>query len=148
MKLYRCDLCGRVFHEIIPHVCVHGNYRKRNLTFTELEDVDCEYVKKPEVDVKEKYFPNIPQGTLMLQERAEPKIEFTANMEHMRYEIAKSVMSAMLSHVDLSNIVKRDEYLGNLSLQKYLTKASCVYADALIAELKRKDDGEESQQEK
>ena len=44
MKLYRCDLCGRVFHKITPHVCVHGNYRKRNLTFTEFEDVDYEYV--------------------------------------------------------------------------------------------------------
>lgn len=148
MKLYRCDLCGRVFHKITPHVCVHGNYRKRNLTFTEFEDVDCEYIKKSEVDVKEKSFPNIPQGALTLQERDEPKIEFMVNWEQRRYETAKSVMSAMLSPVDLLDIMKRHEYSGNLSLQKYLAKASCDYADALISELKRKDDGEESQQEK
>lgn len=143
MKLYRCDLCGRVFHERPPHICVHGNYRKRNLTFTEFEDVDCEYVMKSEVDVKEKYFPNMPLGALMLQEQAEPKIEFMVNWEQRRYETAKSVMSAMLSPVDLLDIMKRHEYLGNLSLQKYLAKASCDYADALIAELKRKNDGEE-----
>ena len=126
MKLYRCDLCGRVFHEITPHVCVHGNYRKRNLTFTEFEDTDCEYVKKSEVEKPLK-----------------PKTEFMVNWEQRRYETAKSVMSAMLSPVDLLDIMKRHEYLGNLSLQKYLAKASCDYADVLIAELKRKDDGEE-----
>lgn len=143
MKLYRCDLCGRVFHEITPHVCVHGNYRKRNLTFTEFEDTDCEYVKKSEVDVKEKSFPNIPHGVLILEKPLKPKTEFMVNWEQRRYETAKSVMSAMLSPVDLLDIMKRHEYLGNLSLQKYLAKASCDYADVLIAELKRKDDGEE-----
>ena len=148
MKLYRCDFCGRVFHEIIPHVCVHGNYRKRNLTFTEFEDTDCEYVKKLEVDVKEKSFPNIPQGALILQEQADPKIEFMANWEQRRYETAKDVLCNILASVDLLEMSRRQEYVGAISLKERFAKASCAYADALIAELKRKDDGEEDPQER
>lgn len=100
MKLYRCDLCGRVFHEITPHVCVHGNYRKRNLTFTEFEDVDCEYVKKINI---------VPQGPLILQEQAEPKIEFMVNWEQRRYEIAKDAMVGIIanSHNDDYRYVER-----------------------------------------
>ena len=134
MKLYRCDLCGRVFSQKTPHKCYAGCFRKHCLTYTEFEDDDFEYVKKTNI---------VPQGALILQEQAEPKIEFIVNLEQRRYETAKRVMSAMLSPVDLLDIMKRHEYLGNLSLQKYLAKASCDYADALISELKRKDDGEE-----
>lgn len=147
MKLYRCDLCGRVFHEITPHVCVHGNYRKRNLTFTEFEDVDCEYIKKSKVDVKEKSFPNIPQGALTLQERDEPKIEFIANWEHRRYEIAKDAMAGIIANSSKDDY--RYEERGCSQNYKYklqradIAHRAVLYADALIAELKRKDDGEE-----
>lgn len=143
MKLYRCDLCGRIFHERIPHICIHGNYRKRHLPFTEFEDADNEYVKKSEVDVKEKSFPNIPQRALILEKTSEPKIEFMVNWEQRKYETAKSVMCAMLSSIDLLEISRRYEIVGALSFQENLAKASCNYADALISELKRKDDGEE-----
>ena len=143
MKLYRCDLCGRVFHEIRPHVCVHGNYRKRNLTFTEFEDVDCEYVKKPKVDVKEKSFPNIPQGALILQEQADPKIEFMVNWEQRRYEIAKDAMVGIIanSHNDDYRYVER----GCSQNYKYklqradIAHSAVLYADALIAELKKEN---------
>lgn len=134
MKLYRCDLCGRVFHEITPHVCVHGNYRKRNLTFTEFEDVDCEYVKKTKI---------VPQGALILQEHDEPQIEFMANWEHRRYETARDVLCNILASVDPLEMSRRQEYVGAVALKERLAKASCDYADALIAELKRKNDGEE-----
>lgn len=138
MKLYRCDLCGRVFHEITPHVCVHGNYRKRNLTFNEFEDVDCEYVKKTDI---------IPQGALILQERAEPKIEFMVNWEQERVNIAKDTMRDILKQAWTDNGFKKELVdwtckKGQL-LQEYIANSSVMYADALIAELKRKDDGEE-----
>ena len=141
MKLYRCDLCGRVFHKITPHVCVHGNYRKRNLTFTEFEDVDYEYVLKSEVDVKEKYFPNIPIGASMLQEQAEPKIEFMVNWEQRRYEIAKDAMAGIIANS--SNDDYRYEERGCLQNYKYklrradIAHRAVLYADALIAELKK-----------
>lgn len=141
MKLYRCDLCGRVFHEITPHVCVHGNYRKRNLTFTEFEDVDCEYVKKSEVDVKEKYFPNIPQGTLILDNSLEPKIEFMINWEQERVNVAKDAMLDMLKKMRddtpfrraIADSAARE---GRL-LPEYVARYCVSYADALIAELKK-----------
>lgn len=140
MKLYRCDLCGRVFHEITPHVCVHGNYRKRNLTFTEFEDVDCEYVKKSEVDVKEKYFPNIPQGALMLEKPLEPKVEFMINWEQERVNIAQDAMLEMLKKMwddtpfrrAIADSAARE---GRL-LPEYVATHCVEYADNLITALK------------
>ena len=136
MKLYRCDLCGRVFHEITPHVCVHGNYRKRNLTFTEFEDVDCEYVKKSEVDVKEKYFPNIPQGALMLEKALESKIEFMINWEQARINAAIGAMTAMLASPALMEVITNPSNVVEKSFESRVAKLSAEYADALIAELK------------
>lgn len=141
MKLYRCDLCGRVFHEITPHVCVHGNYRKRNLTFTEFEDVDCEYVKKSEVDVKEKYFPNIPQGALMIEKSLESKIEFMINWEQERVNIAQDAMLELLKKMwddkpfcrDIADSAARE----GRQLPRYVAEYCVENADALIAELKK-----------
>ncbi len=133
MKLYRCDLCGRVFHERMPHVCTHGNYRKRNLTFTEFEDVDNEYIKKSKVDVKEKYFPNIPQGALILNEPLESKIEHSVNWEQARIDAAIATMGGILANPDLNINFETDEdgvVLG-------VTRVSVKLADALIAELKK-----------
>lgn len=134
MKLYRCDLCGRVFSQKTPHMCYGGCFRKVSLAFTEFEDADCEYVKKTNI---------VPQGALILQEQAEPKIEFMANWEHRRYETAKDVLCNILASVDLLEMSRRQEYVGALSLKERFAKASCAYADALISELKIKDDGEE-----
>lgn len=133
MKLYRCDLCGRVFHERIPHICKHGNYRKRNLFFTEFEDVDDEYIKKSEVDVKEDNFPNIPQGALILNEPQDPKIVFLTNWEQARVDAAISAMGGILANPDLNINFETDEdgvVLG-------VTRVSVKLADALIAELKK-----------
>lgn len=139
MKLYRCDLCGRVFHEITPHICVHGNYRKRNLTFTEFEDVDCEYVKKSEVDVKEKYFPNIPQGALILEKPLEPKIEFMINWEQARINAAIGAMTAMLASPELMEVITNPSNVVEKSFESRVAKLSAEYADALIAELKNNE---------
>lgn len=133
MKLYRCDLCGRVFHERIPHICIHGNYRKRNLTFTEFEDVDNEYIKKSEVDVKEKSFPKVPQGSLILEKPQDPKIEFLINWEQARIDAAIAAMGGILANPDLNINFETDEdgvVLG-------VTSVSVKLADALIAELKK-----------
>ena len=46
MKLYRCDLCGRVFSQKTPHKCYGGCFRKLSLTFTEFEDDDYYYYVK------------------------------------------------------------------------------------------------------
>ncbi len=130
MKLYRCDLCGRVFSQKTPHKCYAGCFRKHGLTYTEFEDDDFEYVKKIKI---------VPQGALMLQEQAEPKIEFIVNWEHRRYETAKDVLCNILASVDLLEISRRQEYVGMLSLKERFAKASCAYADALIAELKKEN---------
>lgn len=140
MKLYRCDLCGRVFHEITPHVCVHGNYRKRNLTFTEFEDADNEYVKKSEVDVKEKSFPDIPQGALILSEPLESKIEFMINWEQERVKFAQDAMLEMLKKIwddvpfrrALTDSAGKE---GRL-LPEYVARYCVEYADNLITVLK------------
>ena len=134
MKLYRCDLCDRVFSQKTPHKCYGGCFRKHCLTFTEFEDTDFEYVKKTSI---------VPQGALILQEQTEPKIEFMVNWKQRRYETAKDVLCNILASVDLLEMSRRQEYVGELSLKERFAKASCDYADALISELKRKDDGEE-----
>ena len=47
MKLYKCNKCGRVFSEAIPHKC--GNiFRKHKLSWTEIDDSKNEYVLKSE----------------------------------------------------------------------------------------------------
>lgn len=134
MKLYRCDFCGRVFGQKTPHKCSRGCFRKHSIAFTEFDDVDFEYVKKTDI---------VPQGALILQEQAEPKIEFMVNWEQRRYDTAKDVLCNILASTDLLEISRRQEYVGGLSLKERLAKESCAYSDALISELKRKDDGEE-----
>lgn len=137
MKLYRCDLCGRVFSQKTPHKCFGGCFRKHSLTFTEFDDADCEYVKKINI---------VPQGALILQEQAEPKIEFMVNWEQRRYEIAKSAMNAMLANPELLQVVTSKEYVVGTFCQNRVAKVSVDYADALIAELKMGDDREEDPQ--
>lgn len=124
MKLYRCDLCGRVFGQKTPHKCYGGCFRKHSLTFTEFEDTDFEYVKKTNI---------IPQGALILQERAEPKIEFMVNWEQARIDAAIAAMGGILANPDLNINFETDEdgvVLG-------VTRVSVKLADALIAELKK-----------
>lgn len=133
MKLYRCDLCGRVFHEITPHVCVHGNYRKRNLTFTEFEDVDCEYIKKSEIDVKENNFPNIPKGALILEKPLEPKIEFMINWEQARVNAAIAAMQGILANPNISLDFEENE----AGVVRAVSEVSVKLADALISQLKK-----------
>ena len=137
MKLYGCDLCGRVFYERIPHICIHGNYRKRSLVFTQFEDADCEYVKKSKADVKENNFPNIPQGALILEKPLEPKIEFMINWGQVRIDAAISALQGKLSdHTAMSR-------LWTLSCEdtptfyKHIATSCVELADALIAELKK-----------
>lgn len=137
MKLYRCDLCGRVFGQKTPHKCYGGCFRKHCLTYTEFEDADFEYIKKTNI---------VPQGALILQEQAEPKIEFMVNWEQRRYEIAKDAMAGIIanSNNDDYRYVERG-YSQNYKykLQRAdIAHRAVLYADALIAELKRKDDGE------
>lgn len=132
MKLYKCDLCGRVFHERIPHICTHGNYRKRNLAFTEFEDADCEYVKKSELDVKEKSFPKVPQGALIIEKPLGPKIEFMINWEQVRVNAAITAMCGILANPDLSIDFEENEdgvVIG-------VTRVSVKLADALVDKLK------------
>lgn len=142
MKLYRCDLCGRVFRQKTPHKCYAGCFRKHCLTYTEFEDADFEYVKKTNI---------VPQGALILQERAEPKIEFMVNWEQRRYEIAKDAMVGIITNSHHDDY--RYEERGCSQNYKYKLKRADIvhiaglYADALISELKRKD-GEEDPQEK
>lgn len=132
MKLYRCDLCGRVFSQKTPHKCYGGCFRKLSLTFTEFEDDDYEYVKKPKI---------MPQGALILQEQAEPKIEFMVNWEHRRYEIAKDAMAGIIANSN--NDDYRYEERGCSQNYKYklrrddIAHRAVLYADALIAELKK-----------
>ena len=133
MKLYRCDLCGRVFGQKTPHKCYGGCFRKLSLTFTEFEDTDCEYVKKSEVDVKEDNFPNIPQGALVLNEPPKSKIEHLVNWEQRRYDIAKDVHRQMLDWI----IDKNGKIMAEAIEQNRPARNAVFFADALIAELKK-----------
>lgn len=133
MKLYKCELCGRVFDRTIPHRCINGQYRKHNIIFTEFDDVDNEYIKKSEVDVKEKSFPYIPQGALMLNESLESNIKHLVNWEQARIDAAIEAMGGILANPALSIDFEIDEdgvVLG-------VTRVSVKLADALIAELKK-----------
>lgn len=133
MKLLRCDLCGRVFHERLPHICIHGNYRKRNLTFTEFEDVDCEYIKKTDADVKENNFPNIPKGALILEKPLEPKIEFMINWEQARVNAAIAAMQGTLANPNISLDFEENED----GVVRAVSEVSVKLADALINQLNK-----------
>lgn len=137
MKLYRCDLCGRVFGQKTPHKCYGGCFRKHSLTFTEFEDTDCEYVKKSEVDDKEKSFPKVPQGSLILEKPQDPKIEFLINWEQARVDAAIGAMTAMLASPELMQVVTNPTNVVEKSFESRVAKLSREYADALIAELKK-----------
>lgn len=133
MKLYRCDLCGRVFGQKTPHKCYAGCFRKHCLTYTEFEDDDFEYVKKSEVDVKEKSFPNMPQYTLIRKKPLGSNIEHLDNWEQARIDAAIEAMGGILANPALSIDFEIDEdgvVLG-------VTRVSVKLADALIAELKK-----------
>lgn len=115
MKLYKCELCGRVFDRTIPHQCANGQYRKHNIIFTEFEDVENEYIKRTELDVKEKSFPEV-------------------NWEQMRVKAAISAMGGILANPDLNINFETDED----GVVVGVTRVSVKIADALIAELKKK----------
>lgn len=140
MKLYKCELCGRIFHEKKPHICVHGNYRKRHLTFTEFEDVDCEYVKKSEVDVKEDNFLKMQYGQLMLSKDTEPSIEFLVNWEQERVNIAQAAMletlKKMWDDAPFRRTLTECAGKGSLLLPEYVARLCVEYADNLIITLK------------
>lgn len=139
MKLYRCDLCGRVFGQKTPHKCYAGCFRKHSLTFTEFDDADCEYVKKSEVDVKEKSFPNIPQGALILNEPLESKIEHLVNWEQARIDAAIAAMPIANKIVDGLYGATCESVLGSSKMHSidFFVKECVGIADALIAELKK-----------
>ena len=110
-----------------------------SLTFTEFEDIDCEYIKKSEVNVKEKYFPNIPQGALILEKPLEPKFEFMINWEQARINAAIGAMTAMLASPALMEVVTNPSNVVEKSFESRVAKLSAEYADALIAELKKEE---------
>ena len=131
MKLYRCDLCGRVFNQKTPHKCYGGSFRKLSLTYTEFDDDDFEYVKKPKI---------VPQGALILQERAEPKIEFMVNWKQARVDASIAIAQGFASNNNIFGL--SEDEIDEQEAKRRLAKVSVSFADALIAELKRKDDGE------
>lgn len=45
MKLYKCNHCGRVFSERIPHKC-NNVFRKHKISWTEIDDSTNEYELK------------------------------------------------------------------------------------------------------
>lgn len=58
--------------------------------------------------------------------------------EQRRYEIAKDAMSAMLANPELLEVVTSKDYVVGTSCKERVAKVSIAYADALIAELKKK----------
>ena len=58
--------------------------------------------------------------------------------EERRADFAKSAMNAMLANPELLEVVTNKEYVVGPSCQKRVAKVSVAYADALIAELKKK----------
>lgn len=130
----------RVFSQKTSHKCYGGCFRKHSLTFTEFEDTDCEYIKKSEVDVKEKSFPNIPQGTLMLEKPPESKIEFMINWEQERVNVAQVAMLGLLKKmwddVPFRRAIADSAEREGRPLPEYIAEYCASYADALIAELK------------
>lgn len=143
MKLYRCDFCGRVFGQKTPHKCYGGCFRKHSIAFTEFDDADCEYVKKSEVDVKENFSTKIWQEPHILSELPVSNIEYFVNWEQARVNAAIGAMTAMLASPELMEVVTNPSNVVEKSFESRVAKLSAEYADALISELKRKDDGEE-----
>jgi hypothetical protein len=137
MKLYRCDLCGRVFDKKMAHICKEGNFRKRHLFFTEIDDVDNEYIKKSEVDVREKSFPNIPFGNLILEKPCQPKIEWMQNWEQIRAYAAVAAMQASLASPALMEVVTDPAIVVGDTYSKRLAQVCVRYADTLVEELKK-----------
>lgn len=107
--------------------CKHG------LTFTEFEDSDDEYIKKSEVDVKEKLSTKIWQAPHILTELPASNIEYLVNWEQARIDAAIAAMGGILANPDLNINFETDEdgvVLG-------VTRVSVKLADALIVELKK-----------
>jgi hypothetical protein len=65
-------------------------------------------------------------------------VENNIDWEQRRYEIAKSAMNAMLANPELLQVVTSKEYVVGTFCQNRVAKVSVDYADALIAELKKK----------
>ena len=142
MKLYRCELCGRVFNQKTPHKCYGGCFRKHSLTFTEFEDVDNEYIKRVISDVKENNFPNIPQGSLILKDHINCNCEYWINWEQARVDAAISAMQGIIANSHDKDYRVRERYSSYDSWRKEypneIAETAVAYADALIAELKKK----------
>lgn len=137
MKLYRCDLCGRVFDKKMPHICKEKNYRKRHLFFTEIDDVDNEYIKKPEVDVKENFSTKIWQAPHILSELPVSNIECFVNWEQIRAYAAIAAMQASLASPALMEVVTDPAIVVGDTYSKRLVQVCVRYADTLVEELKK-----------
>lgn len=128
MKLYRCELCGRVFNQKTPHKCYGGCFRKHSLTFTEFEDVDNEYIKRVISDVKENNFPNIP---------LEPKNEYLINWKQARVDAAIAAMQGKLADHTAMSRLWQGACEDTSTFHRLIAEAAVQLADALIAELKK-----------
>jgi hypothetical protein len=137
MKLYRCELCGRVFNQKTPHKCYGGCFRKHCLTFTEFEDVDCEYVKKSEVDVREKFSTKIWQAPHILSELPVSNIEHLVDWEQIRVYAAIAAMQASLASPALMEVVTDPAIVVGDTYSKRLVQVCVRYADTLVEELKK-----------
>lgn len=137
MKLYRCDLCGRVFNQKTPHKCYGGCFRKHSLTFTDFEDSDCEYVKKSEVDVRENFSSKIWQAPHILSEPLVSNIEHLVNWEQIRAYAAVAAMQASLASPALMEVVTDPAIVVGDTYSKRLAQVCVRYADTLVEELKK-----------
>lgn len=137
MKLYRCDLCGRVFDKKMPHICKEKNYRKHHLFFTEIDDVDNEYIKKSEVDVRENFSTKIWQAPHILSEPLVSNIEHLVNWEQIRAYAAVAAMQASLASPALMEVVTDPAIVVGDTYSKRLAQVCVRYADTLVEELKK-----------
>ena len=133
MKLYRCDLCGRVFDKKIPHICKEKNYRKHHLFFTEIDDVDNEYIKKSEADVRENFSTKIWQAPHILSELPISNIEYFVNWEQIRAYAAIAVMQASAASPASMKVVTS----STMVTVERLAQVCVRYADTLVKELKK-----------
>lgn len=136
MKLYRCELCGRVFNQKTPHKCYGGCFRKHCLTYIEFDDTDNEYIKKSDFDVKENNFPNIPQGSIILKEPLE-YIEYKVNWKQARVDAAIAAMQGKLADHTAISRLWHCACEDTSTFHRLIADSAVQLADALIAELKK-----------
>ena len=145
MKLYRCELCGRVFNQKTPHKCYGGCFRKHSLIFTEFEDVDNEYIKRVISDVKENNFPNIPQGSLILKDHINCNCEYWINWKSARVDAAIVAMQGIVANTHERDYRMHEPFPNGgwrKSFPSEIAEYAVALADALIAELKRAETNE------